>query len=514
MLNKQGIFDKAAKHFKDLEYEESLKCFQGIVEHGNIYVLINICVVLDWLSRDDELAKNLYKVMKWLKNNDCRDYRIWWIAAFLNHKIQRFKNAIFCINKLIGLDIPDELKINALIHKGYCYEALYKFDNAIKLFHKILDESTPFMSAKLITVYHGLGHFYNERGNLKGSVSDIRRAEQYMKKAAELNHTYYTCLGTIHSENKNYHRAIIIFDDALRKSDIHNDDHIRNEILFYKAEALSWIGEYSEAYRLFQKFEKYCEKYNNRDGKAHCVIFTVETKLREQSIFELKLDELKSWITLLQENKPSFYANRAIHDEWQKLKCLLNGLYDLKKFLEGSKKIKDIFDDVVLNLQKALNSKIELIVVTDQPDNLYKKLYRELIKNVLFSLKIIDEEASEDELRLIEENDVILALFFKSIPSRIIVWLSRKMEKGSIILWNSLPKINIPPEIEENIFVCNDLQYAMRISTLLLVYDEVRKNLIKPVYLFGLAPTLQAPSYSSQTGLINELVLSEELNEM
>lgn len=506
----QKQLKNAFKCFENKEFRECLEILQEMPS-GDIYSLTNRSIVLDHLGSDTELMRELFQVTEWLKNNKCRDYRVWWAAAFLNHKVQKFEEAIFCIDGMMTLDVSESLKIEALIRKGYCLEALRRFNEAIQLFHQILNDSSYTSIAKLKPeIFHGLGHFYNERGNFRKSISDIKRAEQYMQDAANLNTIYYTCYGTMYSENKNYQKALEIFNEALGMQEIQNDKHVRNELLFYKAEALSWVGDYARAYELFDDFEKYCEEENNKDGKVHCIIYKIETTLREMSIFEIELDKIRSWLEVLRRNEPSSYANRSIHEEWKKLNYLLEGLYDLKKFLEGEVGIDDVMKDIISSFKNAMNLvKIEILVICDMPDTFQSQ---EKLKEFLadeFSFTILSEKSQEGDINLLEENDVMLVALYSHLSPRFVMWLSEKMRNGTIIMWYDRSKIQIPPEMEEKVHTCSDLNNAVKIVSLLSAYDRMRKDLIEPIFLFGLAPTTQAPSYSSQTGCINELILAE-----
>lgn len=501
VIQEQLLISKS--YFKSRDFNTALKFLNDVSDQEDIYVKINQCILLDWLNRDDELISIMHQVTKKLNEIECNDDRIWWVAVFLNHKLQRSSDAIFCIDHLLKLTKKRDIRIEAIIRKGYCLEALYDFDQAIDLFHKVLNDKPKETYKYLPEINHGLGHFYNERGNIKKSISDINKAEQYMKEAARLNPTFYPCWGTIYSENKNYHKALEIFDQALKNPDI--DDSIMNEILFYKAEALSWIGKYPEAYNLFEKFEDYCEKYNNRDGKVHSIVYRIETQLREKSIFEINSNEIESWINLLNNNKPSHYANKAIHDEWDKLIHLSNGLYSLKQFLQDKTTINQVYDKIINEMSYFLDKDLMVVMyLCDTPPMIEKY-------STMFNLRSIPESYTENDLRLLDDTDTILVALFETIPIELILLVQQHLFKGNTVaLWYDKSKIQMVKGIERKALLFDDLQNALKIAFLLSVYDEIKKNLIKPFFLFGMAPISQAPSYSAQVGWINNMVIPGE----
>lgn len=506
--NERGKIEEAQRLYKKGDFPQALSIIGDLKK--DIYADINKCILFDRLGWDEKLALELANIMKNPEINQCDDYRIWDSLAFLNYKIQKFEDAILCMARILETETPLELEIQTFIRKSYCLEAQYKFDEAIEILEKVIKYNVikynpsalhPFKS----DIFHGLGHFYNERGNLKKTLSDIRIAEQYMKNAADLDPKYYPCLGTIHSENKKYQKALSVFNEALGINEIKNNDHIYNEILFYKADALGWLGEYSEADKLFDKFEEYCEKYGNRDGKAHCLVSKLETTLRGRSIFDITEGELSSWLELLDINKPSLYANKAIHEEWKKLKYLLEGIYKLKCFFQENNDTINI-SDISRCFNKAveiMESNVSLLTLTDKPNETKNlKEYN--------SLKIISEHPSDFEIKLLAKDDVWIVLLFESCPGRYIAWIAERAKEKTIILYfNETVESQIPPEIKTKTFVLNDINEAVSIAYTLSLYDFLRKDLIKPFFLFGMTPTTQAPSFSSQTGWVDELIIGK-----
>lgn len=506
--NDNGKIEEAQRLYKDGNFPQALSIIGDLKR--SIYANINKCIILDRMGWDQELALELSNIMGDPEINQCNDYEIWDCLAFLNYKIQKFEEAILCMDKILEAKIPLELEIQTLIRKSYCLEAQYKFEEAIEILEKVIKCNPSTLHPFKSDIFHGLGHFYNERGNLKKTISDIRTAEQYMKKAADLDPKYYPCLGTIHSENKKYQKALSVFNDALEINEIKNNDHIYNEILFYKADALGWLGEYSEADKSFDKFKEYCEKYGSRDGKVHCLVSKIETTLRGKSIFDVTEDELSSWLELLNGNKPSLYANKAIHEEWKKLKYLLDGIYKLKCFFNVNNYTVNNYTVNISDISRCFNKAVEimgsnvsLLTLTDKPSE--TKSLKEYN-----SLKIISENPSNFEIELLAKDDVWIVLLFESCPGRYIAWIAEKAKEKTIILYfNETVESQIPPEIKTKTFVLNDIDEAVSIAYTLSLYDFLRKDLIKPFFLFGMAPTTQAPSFSSQTGWVDELIMEK-----
>ena len=181
----------------------------------------------------------------------------------------------------------------------------------------------------------------------------------------------------------------------------------------------------------------------------------------------------------------------------------MQGINDLKRLLYGSLP-KEKISKVTESFKEAMGiSEVDVLLLCDKPQDVAPHLSKESCLPVVLSEK--DAKSS-----LLDQHDVWLVILLEVCPPRFIAWMAEQTGKTIIMSYKESLDMDIPIEVQKKAFITRSMGEAITIASFLSLYNTFRKDLIKPFYLFGLAPTAQAPSYSAQTGWINELIFSED----
>ena len=274
------------------------------VSYGGLYFQLNICIILDAMKikpdNNIDLSSILQEVSNKAKINiDMFDVSIIWAIAMLNYKMHVYDIAILFFESFLksvekeNNSVINVKKINAKIYMGYCHEKINTLENfveAIKIFEELLVELENKEDRKniIIELYHGLGHFYNEKaifGKAETKEEDILKARKYMKMALEQKEDYSSCYGSLYHEYGDYENAELIFEESAEKKNIKNNEELAKEMQFYigqtcTAKVEEQSEQIKEAEKNFKEFEDYCTRTFNKDGVVHARIFKIRTKLR------------------------------------------------------------------------------------------------------------------------------------------------------------------------------------------------------------------------------------------
>jgi len=496
-VNEEEMYAKGISLSDEGLFDESIETFRSI--HSNLRAKINICLIYDLKKDCDRLKKELPKPSE----VDSEDYKVWYHLGFLFHKINEFDNAIYCLDRCLGIK-PNF--IPALIKKGYSLEGAepHRLEEAINCFKYVLNLDTEDVKKELGEIYHGLGHFLAESNKTKEGID-------YMKKAIIEDVGYLPCYGTLHSEAKKYSQALDIFNDAftvegvnriygnsLNKNEIRRRQKIieekkdlKNEIVFYRGEAYCGLGNFPKAIEDFRTFANYCIETNNHDGLAHAQLYIVKSFLKQANVLLLRPEELEERLKLLEKHKCSLYANRYIHRDWEKTIRILTGLLKLSKFLSKAK-IETV--EEITNVANSLinvfsDEKLEVMFISDKS------------KNPPFEHDFINFKSMQDMNHL----SFILIQLKESLPTDILSILYRNISDCSIFILCENPNIDLVSILgkkTDNILMFSDVTEIKGALLLIGAYEKIKRDLLETVFLFGLTPTTEAPSFSAQTGVL------------
>lgn len=502
----KDIFEEGLALLEKKLYKDALEMFKQI--ESNIRAKLNICIIHD-TKRD---GTNLKKELPDPTQIKSTDYKIWYSFGFLFHKINDFDNAIYCFDKCLELN---KNFIHALIKKGYSLEGTepHRLDEAIKCFQYILALDSEEVRGELGEIYHGLGHFLTESGKPKDGID-------FMKRAMIEDVGYITCFGTCHSEQKKYSQALEIFNNALtleglkrtytdlsltdneirrRHQIIQENKNLKNEIIFYRGEAYCGLGNFAKAIEDFQHFTSYCKRIKNKDGLAHAQLYIAKSFLKQSNILLLESSDIKEHLKILKHSPFSLYANRYIHEDWKKTVKILEGLLKLKSLLLKVKTTTDEIMDVTNHLISIFpNKKLNYIFISDKTEtppikndclNMYPKgnlNKNENIKDLSFILVELTNELSTEILRIL----------FQCIPSYPIFILNKNINID--LSYYLASKVN-------DILIFSDITSLECAVLLIGAYEKIKHDLLETVFLFGLTPTTEAPSFSAQTGALGVL---------
>lgn len=506
LKEEKDIFKEGLSLLEKKLYNNALEKFKQI--ESNIRAKLNICIIHD-IKRD---GINLKKELPDPTQIESADYKIWYSLGLLFHKINDFDNAIYCFDKCLELN---KNFIHALIKKGYSLEGTepHKLDKAIECFKYILNIDSEEVIGELGEIYHGLGHFLTESNKPKEGI-------EYMKKAMIEDVGYITCFGTCHSEQKKYSQALEIFNDALtleglkriytdsslsdyeiqqRHQIVQENKDLRNEIIFYRGEAYCGLGNFAKAIEDFQHFTSYCRKTNNKNGLAHAQLYIAKSFLKQSNILLIEPKDIKEHLEILKNSPFSLYANRYIHEDWKKTVKILEGLLKLKLLLLNAETTTDEIMDVTNYLISIFpNEKFNYIFISDKTKtspikhdslNMYSKWNLnkiENIKDLSFILVELTNELSTEILSILFQYSSFYPIFVLNQNMNIDLSSSIGSRVNDILIFSDIPSLE---------------------CTVLLIgaYEKIKYDLLETVFLFGLTPTTEAPSFSAQTGVLDVL---------
>lgn len=312
-MNDLNINSQAKRLFDEGNAEDAASLLR--MHRTDPICLANLAILHDRKHEPQEALKHLPKLML----ASVRSGPYWYAVACLAHKLNRFQDSLDAANKATAYLSSDTQEfVDSHVQLAYSLEGLGKYEEAIEAFENLLlkfQRQVEFYGLRA-EIQHGLGHFYTELAGLSGSFQDIRRGRYFMELAANAQSMYMTCLGTIYCETREYDRAVRIFTHALAINEVRTNVHLTNEILFYEADALTWLGKIEESKKLFEQFEEYALNYNYADGIAHSKLYQIAHQLRTTTIVAMELEALASLRKMLEDHQPTPYATPSFHKYW------------------------------------------------------------------------------------------------------------------------------------------------------------------------------------------------------
>lgn len=450
---------------------------------------------------------------------------------------------------------------HARIYIGYCYEKSENFDEAIRLFQNTLSELVPKAETNeeyqnlIRELDHGLGHFYNERA-VFGKVSeqsediiskDILNARYHMVDALSKKVDYYSCYGSLFHECGDYKTAQNIFDEASQNPDIIANDELLNELKFYIAQTGASVAtdEDEKVNQEFKQFEDYCVNTFNYDGIVHARIFKIRTFLRRiyfssNHIFnrERILKKIENWHKELTEYSLSSYASKSIKKEYKKILYVLNifrSLYADSYFEWHTEDLRFNFQKYLVLMPKdALKLDYSPKDVSSKESNLYqialgdlwiwcvgsKLLSNEQVKKILSDfgrqinaiVPVLDKHSAHVSIQKNWKPDLVILI----PPTQKDIGFEHEIEaiKNSVselyfvycidsagLYNNEWFETNISSQgMRYTCYAAHNVLDALVHAYCLRAFEILRKELLRPIPLFSLAPTHFSASYDFQLG--------------
>ena len=500
------LFAKAMSFYENGHTAKAIQTFTKIQD--NLRAKINVCILYDLLGDPMKLKNALPSTTA----VTAEDYREWYNLGFLFHKINEFDNAIYCLERCLSIQ-PDF--IPALIKKGYCLEGTepHRLEEAIECFESILCLGTEAVRREYGEIYHGLGHFLAECGRVDDGIG-------YMWKAIVEDVGYLPCYGTLHSEAKRYSQALDIFTsafseeglekiyrNALQKAEIrrrHNmvqeKKALQNEIIFYRGEAYCGLGDFQRATADFRTFAEYCKRSKNHDGIAHAQLYIAKAFLKQANLLLVTTQELRGHLESLNKHTFSLYANRYIHRDWEKTVKMIEAQLKLKELLMTPQ--LDDFDQV----SGVASALLDACGETPLPVSLLSaSVETPPFVHEAICLKPLLQSDGHTEERPEGDFPLLVVHVPKQLPTEFINVIYDRIEVSTIFLLSEASEMDLTAAIGkrgEDVLVFTDPGELCAAVLLVAAYERMKRDLLETVFLFGLTPTTEAPSFSAQTGVL------------
>ncbi len=406
--------------------------------------------------------------------------------------------------------------------------------------------------------YNERAVFYSEAVD---TAEDIRIAREYISIAKSMDdeNSLHSCHGLMCFEDNDFGRATKIYEEALLITDVNCSDALRLELLFYYAQSISASAGINSANPYWLKFEDYCQKTNNEDALAQYRIIKTKALLSGSKLYEWKLAEFRKMLDEILAYRLSKYVPKSVAAERDRIILTLNTFYALRSIIDGKSSWTDGIEEAFYNLGKYLvyirdkkcsysnfelkqewllsindhstecednrNNEVEIRRFRQTADDEiffieYKGLrvvcfgdYRNLIGsiyNVSFRGKLKEEYENEvvEQFKSNKHVDVLILApteeFANNAPRQKV--LREIMLSGvcAVALGSTAAKIakvvngrgqNLSP-----VYCAINKSEALQMAFCLGIYELMRKNLISPTPMLGLAPLVESKSYSFQAG--------------
>lgn len=448
---------------------------------------------------------------------------------------------------------------HARIYIGYCHEKSENFDEAISLFENTLlelaskDEINEEHKNLIRELNHGLGHFYNERavfGHADNESNDILDARYHMVDALSQKVDYYSCYGSLFHEYGDYKSAQYIFNEASQNQEIIASSELINELQFYIAQTDASLAtnedeQIKQAEENFKEFEDYCKKTFNYDGIVHARIFKIRTFLRKTYFSsnssiprERTIKQLDDWYKELTEYSLSSYASESIKIEYDKILCVLSifmSLYADNRFEWHTEDLRyNLCKFMKLMPKDSLILDYSPITVSDKESNLYQMALgglwvwcvgSELLSNEQLKELLASFGTKANNLIPVEDKQSAhVSIQGNGKPDLVVLIPPTKRDNGFELelatIKNYLSELYFVycadtkgfyngEWFEKNIrsqgkkYTCysaHSVAEALSHAYCLRTFEILRKELLRPIPLFSLAPTHFSASYDFQLG--------------
>lgn len=495
---------------------------QMIVAHLRAGVLtpreqVNLCVLYDQLAQREKANTEQYKLAaQKLKlhlqtpHTLCSDdFDVWFAFGQLHLKLTHFHRAVACLEKALALRPAD---IPTLMRLAYSYEGLEQFGKAIELAHQVerrieRDDADDETKADL---YHALGHFYVGRshiGHEQVSVHDREIGEDYMARACSTGKKgigYLGCLGSIYNEAKRYSETIRLLTETMSTRQLHEDEELYNALYFYRGEAFMGMDRYENAWADFERVAAHAREKHDFDSLALVRLYQIRMNLKQKSVYELKLDDIGTFLENLLEYEPSPYMIKSFKRDREQLIGILNALYLLKQCLDEQEPPTDFYirlgmaveymEHVYEGEQK---SGLDWLVLADNPGKIRGQISQFPGLPHLYGFNEVENAITERDIGryrvwgvlLLEEKQDLAAF------ARISFLIGRFYREGYIIYIYDPNKV-LPGMMYTALeyFFVESIEDVKSLSYACLLYNEVRNYLSSTITPLGMAPLGVTPS--------------------
>jgi tetratricopeptide (TPR) repeat protein len=421
----------------------------------------------------------------------------------LSHKINMHERCIQWVDSFVSKsEGGPALLVDLLIKKAYSLEQMGRFEEAIEHFEYLLQRHVHELTsgALLAEVYHGLGHCHTELGIRDSICYHLREGRRLMASAVSQAPRYFSCLGTIHSEARDYKTAIRILQFARSHAPIRSDKHLLGEIIFYLGDAMSWSSMDAEAEELFDQFRKYAERHDNTDALCHCNYYDAILNLRTRSVRDLERGEILRLKSRLREHAPSEYMPTSFRSAWQQMKAILEFLLSIRElynkprdFLRGKNKLLQMAEQA---READVTGQVGLLRVSGSGG--VRPIEFVQFKN------LADPEIGCD-LSVLDELDRLPVVIADGTSRGLVVELSYARRGVDTVVFEHRQDGDGPVQCEfsaERIVTRGEREVIYSLGAVLALLDQVRQRVAQPVFLFGMVPTIEAPTFGIRAGRI------------
>ncbi|MCL2499292.1 MAG: hypothetical protein FWE90_03030 [Defluviitaleaceae bacterium] len=415
-----------------------------------------------------------------------------------------------------------------------------------------------------VEIYHALAHFYNERAvfhHYKANATiknynkkdDIKKSREYISIAKNKigDHSLHSCHGLICFEDNDFYRAAQIYIEA--KGCVASNEALKNELLFYLAQANYRIAksrnQKNQAKKLWEDFATYCRMKHNYDALAQYYVIRAKAELADITLQAENINYYKDFLKSILSHRVSKYVPKSIAHERTKIIYTLRVFIALHNIFNDKSSFVDGIEEISFHLTKYVEyllkdrqtpiSHVSLDEVSfdeskEESDNscashkLFVVEYSGLelvcygniadIENDNSGIKIVGRIPKKQEdviLNQIKSNrhiDVIIYLpsnndckcdcsfLKKALNTEQGICVVTYTDKGQETINNIKNAVKTALRKNSIIYQTDNSLEAIRIAFCFGVFELMRKHLISPVPMLGLAPLVESKSYSFQAG--------------
>jgi hypothetical protein len=495
-----AAFDDGERRRDTLRCQQALDAVSSVAEQAADGIWTICQAIMHDRQRDPTSAKEALVRLGGRSDYDWSSIKA---LVGLSHKINMHERCIEWADAFTSKSgVGSEILVDLLIKKAYSLEQTQRFEDAIELFEYLLHRHVHELTsgALLAEVYHGLAHCHTELGIRDSICYHLREGRRLMTNAVSQAPRYFSCLGTIHSEARDYRTAIKILQFARTHAPIRTDKHLLGEIIFYLGDAMSWSSMDGEAGELFKQFREYAERHDNTDALCHCNYYDAILSLRTRSVRDLARGEILGLKSQLREYAPSEYMPTSFRTAWQQMKAILEFLLAIRDlyhnprgFLRGKGKL---FQMIELAREADVTGQVGLLRVADSGG---------FNPVDLVQFKNIAEPDVDGDLSVMDKLDRLPVVIADGKSRGLAVELSYARRGVDTVVFEHNDDGDGPVQCEfsaERIVTRGGREVIFHLGAVLALLDQVRQRVAQPVFLFGMVPTIEAPTFGTRAGRI------------
>ena len=220
----------------------------------------------------------------------------------------------------------------------------------------------------------------------------------------------------------------------------------------------------------------------------------------QRSILELSLEQIEGSLANVQEHPFSTLANRYIHRERDRILATLVACTSLKRFMSCSSPSPEDLDQAleILRTMGPASIGVSHCMLSDQRAQEASRLLRGLPFAPL-------ESSTPPGVCLCDANGGLL--------DEHIFLLGQYCERGGLVVLTASEPEAAPKWLASRCIRASGLKTACLLAELWARYVVAKREVARVQFLFGLAPTRQAPSFKGQTGWLPLLPVAQESSD-